>query len=97
MTRTALITGANRGIGLATARQLAEFGYDVLLGSRNLEAGEEAARSLRRLGLAVTATQVDLGTSESIAAVLRGGKQSGRRVDVVINNAGVLYENPSSN
>ena len=94
MTRTALITGANRGIGLATARQLAELGYDVLLGSRNLEAGEEAARSLRRLGLAVTAIQMDLGNAESIAAVLRGVKQSGRRVDVLINNAGVLYEKP---
>lgn len=76
MTRTALITGANRGIGLATARQLAELDYDVLLGSRNLKAGEEAARSLRRLGLAVTAIQVDLSTSESIAAVLRGSNKA---------------------
>jgi len=93
MKRTALITGANRGIGLAAARQLAELGYEVLLGTRNLEAGEEAARSLRRGGLAVIAMQVDLSNQESLEALFRDIKQSGRRVDVLINNAGVLYEN----
>jgi len=92
MKRTVLITGANRGIGLATARQLAELGHEVLLGARDIEAGEDAARSLRRRGLAVIAQQVDLSKPESMDATLRGIKESGHRVDVLINNAGVLYE-----
>ena len=51
MKRTILVTGANRGIGLAIARQLAELGHSVLLGSRDLSAGKDAAESLLRLGL----------------------------------------------
>lgn len=94
MKRTALITGANRGIGLATARQLAELGYEVLLGSRNMREGEKAAQSLRQQGLDVVPIQVDLNFPETIEAVVQDIIQYDRQVDVLINNAGVLYERP---
>ncbi len=94
MTRTALVTGANRGIGLAIARQLADLGNLVLLGSRDLKAGEDAAQSLRRLKLYVEPLHIDLSGAAMIDAAIMAIEKSGRRVDTLVNNAGVLYEKP---
>jgi NAD(P)-dependent dehydrogenase (short-subunit alcohol dehydrogenase family) len=94
MQPTVLVTGANRGIGLAIARELAALGNAVLLGSRDAQAGEDAARSLRRLGLALVPIQVDLTVAASIDAALNSIHQSGPAVDVLVNNAGVLHEKP---
>jgi NAD(P)-dependent dehydrogenase (short-subunit alcohol dehydrogenase family) len=94
MKRTVLVTGANRGVGLAIARQLAELGDSVWLGSRDIEAGEEAAESLRRLGLDVSPVQVDLTSAATIDAAVDTISGSGRAVDVLVNNAGVLHESP---
>ena len=68
MKRTALVTGANRGIGLAIARRLAEQGNSVILGSRGLKAGENVADSLRRLGLDVAPVHLDLTDPAAIGA-----------------------------
>jgi NAD(P)-dependent dehydrogenase (short-subunit alcohol dehydrogenase family) len=92
MKRTVLVTGANRGIGLAIARELAELGHSVLLGSRDLGAGEDAASSLRRLGLDIVPIQVDLTRAATIDAAIDDIGRSGRSVDVLVNNAGVLHE-----
>ena len=94
MKRTVLVSGANRGIGLAIARQLAELGNSVLLGSRDLQAGEEASKSLRRLGLDVAPVHVDLTVSATINAAINDIAQSGRQLDILVNNAGVLHEKP---
>jgi len=94
MKRTVLVTGANRGIGLAIARRLAESGNSVLLGSRDLKAGEIAARSLRRPELDIEAVHMDLGDAAAIDAALRNIEKSGRQVDILVNNAGVLHEKP---
>jgi NAD(P)-dependent dehydrogenase (short-subunit alcohol dehydrogenase family) len=94
MKRTVLVSGANRGIGLAIARQLAELGNSVLLGSRDLKAGEEASKSLRRLGLDVAPVHVDLTVSATINAAINDIAQSGRQLDILVNNAGVLHEKP---
>jgi NAD(P)-dependent dehydrogenase (short-subunit alcohol dehydrogenase family) len=94
MTKTVLITGANRGIGLAIARQLAELGNSVLLGSRDFKAGEDAAKSLRRPGLDVEPVQIDLTAAATIDAAIKDIKKSGRHVDTLVNNAGVLQEKP---
>lgn len=94
MQRTALITGANRGIGLAIARQLAERGDLVLLGSRDLKAGEEAARSLRRPELDIEPVHMDLADATAIDTALKGIDKLGYRVDILVNNAGVLYVKP---
>ena len=95
--RTALVTGANRGIGLAVARQLAKLGHSVLLGSRDLKSGEEAAQSLRRPGLDIEPIHIDLTDAATIDAALNNIKKSGRHVDALVNNAGVLHEKPATN
>jgi NAD(P)-dependent dehydrogenase (short-subunit alcohol dehydrogenase family) len=92
MKRTALVTGANRGIGLAIARGLAESGMAVLLGARDLHAGEEAAASLTELGLDARPVRMDLSDPATLDAALAGFEQSGVDIDVLVNNAGVLHE-----
>jgi NAD(P)-dependent dehydrogenase (short-subunit alcohol dehydrogenase family) len=92
MKRTVLVTGANRGIGLAVARQLAELGNTVLLGSRDLNAGEDAAKSLRRLGLDVAPIHVDLTDPGTIDAAINHIAEAGYQLDVLVNNAGVLHD-----
>jgi NAD(P)-dependent dehydrogenase (short-subunit alcohol dehydrogenase family) len=94
MKRTVLVTGANRGIGLAIARRLAELGNSVLLGSRDLKAGESAAESLRRLGLDAQAVHVDLTVTAAIDAAINDLGNSGRQIDALVNNAGILHEKP---
>ena len=94
MKRTVLVTGANRGIGLAIARQLADPGRAVLLGSRELKEGQAVAKSLRRPELDIEAAHVDLTNAESIDAALSQIQASGRHIDVLVNNAGVLHEKP---
>lgn len=58
--KVALITGANKGIGFETARQLAQQGYRVLLGARDLAKGQEAASQLKAEGLDVEPIRVDI-------------------------------------
>jgi NAD(P)-dependent dehydrogenase (short-subunit alcohol dehydrogenase family) len=94
MKRTVLVTGANRGIGLAIARRLAEIGNSVLLGSRDLKAGEAAAEFICRPELDIEAAHMDLGDAAALDAALRKIEKSGRQVDILVNNAGVLHEKP---
>lgn len=92
MKRTALVTGANRGIGFAITRQLAELGNSVLLGSRDLKAGEAATKSLCRDKLDIEPVHIDLADPAGIDAALNNMDKSGRQVDILVNNAGVLHE-----
>lgn len=94
MKRTALVTGANRGLGFAIAHKLAELGNSVYLGSRDMKAGEEAAASLRQKGLDVVPLQVDLASGASLDSAIGSIGKSGRSVDVLVNNAGILHERP---
>lgn len=94
MKRTVLVTGGNRGIGMAIARKLAELGNLVFIGSRDLKAGESAADSLRRNGLDVSPVRLDLASPATIDAAVASLEKSGRSVDVLVNNAGVLHEKP---
>lgn len=76
-----LVTGGNRGIGLAIVEGLATQGYDVLLGARDVQAGEAAAKSV-----GATALQLDVADPESIEHAVKAAGD----VDVLVNNAGVL-------
>lgn len=92
--RTALVTGANRGIGLAIAQGLARLGHFVILGARDLKAGQEAAAALRRNGWNAEAVRLDLCDAGSIESAIRETEASGRRIEILVNNAGVLHEKP---
>ena len=85
---TALVTGANRGIGFEVCRQLARGGMRVLLGARDPHKGEAAARALIGEGLDVAPVALDVTDPASIAAL----GEALASVDVLINNAGVDYD-----
>ncbi|OON67866.1 SDR family oxidoreductase [Hymenobacter sp. CRA2] len=89
--KTALITGANKSIGLETARQLLQQGYYVYLGSRDLQKGQQAAEQLQAEGLTeVEPLQIDVADPASIAAARQTLGQKTEVLDVLINNAGIL-------
>ncbi|MBV6657148.1 MAG: SDR family NAD(P)-dependent oxidoreductase [Devosiaceae bacterium] len=88
MARTALVTGGNRGIGLAIVEGLARDGLEVILGARDKAKGDEAAEALQRThGLRVEVLELDVGDPASIESV---APTVADRVDVLVNNAGIL-------
>lgn len=90
----ALVSGANRGLGLAITRQLAATGMTVLLGSRELALGQRAARLLQGEGegVDVTAVQLDVTRQADVDAVAAFIDRTYGRLDVLVNNAGAYYD-----
>jgi NAD(P)-dependent dehydrogenase (short-subunit alcohol dehydrogenase family) len=86
-----LITGANRGIGLEIARSLGAAGIAVVVGSRDLNAGQDAARAL---GPDVQAEQLDVSDPDSVDACERRLVEAGVDVDILVNNAGQYTTTP---
>ena len=88
--KTALITGANKGIGLEAAKQLLQEGFYLYIGSRDLQNGRQAVEGLKSEGLdKVEAVQLDVTDDESVkTARAEIGKQT-EVLDVLINNAGI--------
>jgi NAD(P)-dependent dehydrogenase (short-subunit alcohol dehydrogenase family) len=85
--RVALVSGGNRGIGREVARQLAELGYSVVIGSRDPARGNEVAGEL---GGHVTALQLDVTDPESIERCIGAIRDEFGRLDVLVNNAGII-------
>lgn len=88
----AIVTGANRGIGLEVVRQLAHKGMTVILGARDPQKGEMAAANLTNEGLHVLPRQLDVTDPESISRLAADLDQEFGRLDVLVNNAGILYD-----
>ncbi|MEO1131604.1 MAG: SDR family oxidoreductase [Cyanobacteria bacterium J06639_1] len=94
--RVAVVTGANRGIGLETCRQLAEVGLQVILTSRNEAQGREACDRLRDDGLKVAYHPLDVTDDASIQTLSDTLKRTYGRLDVLINNAAIHIDNALS-
>ena len=94
--RIAVVTGANRGIGFETCRQLARRGMKVILAARDEARGRAAADALRREGLDVGFGRLDVADPESVAAFAGFMQKEHGRVDVLMNNAGIMLEKHDS-
>ena len=90
--RLALVTGANRGIGLEIVRQLARRGLNVVLASRDLAKGEAAAARLALEGVEVPVIAIDVTDGESVRAGVADVLSRFGRIDVLVNNAAILKE-----
>jgi NAD(P)-dependent dehydrogenase (short-subunit alcohol dehydrogenase family) len=86
--RVAVVTGANTGLGFETARVLAERGASVVLAVRDIEKGKQAAN---RMTGEVTVQELDLTSLESVRAAAADLRAAHQRIDLLINNAGVMY------
>ncbi len=90
--RIAIVTGANRGLGFETARQLAQRGFRVYLTARRREDAQAAAATLVAEGLDVVPGVVDVSSDDSVDAFAREVIDELPRIDVLVNNAGAIFE-----
>ena len=90
--RIALVTGANKGIGLATARRLARECGHVIVAARNTEAGQQATDRLSREGFSVSHLTMDVTDPASVRAAAADVSERFGHLDVLVNNAGILPE-----
>ncbi|HEX4980206.1 MAG TPA: SDR family NAD(P)-dependent oxidoreductase [Ilumatobacteraceae bacterium] len=91
--RLAVVTGANTGLGLETARALAASGASVVLAVRNLDKGKAAAAAITadHPGAEVVVQLLDLSSLDSVRAAAEGLRVAHAQIDLLINNAGVMY------
>lgn len=92
--KTVLITGASSGIGEATARGLAGAGHRVLLGARRTERLAALSEELRATGASVAHRELDVTSLDSVRAFAAAGVEEYGRIDVLVNNAGVMPLSP---
>ena len=90
--KIALITGANKGIGLETARQLGKQGITVLTGARDEAKSGQAAETLRKEGLDAHGIVIDVNDAGSIQKAAAGIERDHGRLDILVNNAGVMLD-----
>ena len=90
--KIALITGANKGIGLETARQLAKQGITVLAGARDEAKANAAAAELSKEGLEVHGIVIDVNDESSIQKAAAQIERDYGRLDILVNNAGVMLD-----
>jgi NAD(P)-dependent dehydrogenase (short-subunit alcohol dehydrogenase family) len=88
----ALVTGANRGIGLELVRQLAVDGFTAVLGARDPDKGAAATEALRAQGLDVVSMRLDVADDDSVAALASELERELGALDVLVNNAAIHYD-----
>lgn len=90
--KIALVTGANRGIGLEVSRQLATLGFKVYMGMRNPDTNKNLTDDLLAKGLQVVPVKLDVTKTADVRQVQTLIKENENRIDVLVNNAGVFLE-----
>lgn len=94
--KIALVTGANRGIGLEVCRQLGEKDFQVILTSRDRDKGQAAVNDLRERGLTIVYHQLDITKLESIVQLEVFLREEVGRLDALVNNAGIYIDHQDS-
>jgi NAD(P)-dependent dehydrogenase (short-subunit alcohol dehydrogenase family) len=90
--KTALITGANKGIGHEVARQLAAKGFHVFVGARNAKAGRKAAEEISKKRCKATFLEIDVSDNDSVTKAAREFSNIEDHLDVLVNNAGIVAD-----
>src|SRR5215813_9816425 len=90
--KTALVTGANKGIGHEVARQLAAKGFHVFVGARNAKAGRKAADEIAKQGGKATFLEVDVTDNDRVTTAAREFSNIVEHLDVLVNNAGIIVD-----
>jgi NAD(P)-dependent dehydrogenase (short-subunit alcohol dehydrogenase family) len=90
--KTALITGANKGIGYEVARQLAGKGFHVFIGARNRDAGRKAAEEIAKQAASATFLEIDVADHASVTAAANEFAKAADHLDVLVNNAGIIVD-----
>ena len=91
--RTALITGASRGIGLAIARKFAQQGCNLIITGRDEKSLQKVSRELLRLKIRVLAVRCDVRDPHSVDTLFRSIRREFPRLDILVNNAGIAHPN----
>jgi NAD(P)-dependent dehydrogenase (short-subunit alcohol dehydrogenase family) len=94
--KTALVTGANKGIGYEVARHLAGKGFQVFIGARNRDAGRKAADDIAKKGGQATFLEIDVVDKASVTAAAREFTKAADHLDVLVNNAGIIVDGDNS-
>jgi NAD(P)-dependent dehydrogenase (short-subunit alcohol dehydrogenase family) len=92
--KTALVTGANRGIGFEIARQLAEQGITVLAGARSDKKAQAAGAAFAEIGVTVVPVVLDIAAAKRMPAILAEIERRHGPIDVLVNNAAILIDGP---
>lgn len=95
--KVALITGANRGLGLDTARKLGQQGITVLVAARELAKSEAAAATLKKEGIDARAIKLDVNNPADYAAAAKSIEKDFGVLDILVNNAGIFLDNRGPN
>ena len=90
--KTAVITGANKGIGYEVARQLAEKGFQVFVGARNRNAGHKAVDQIAKKNGKAIFLEIDVADDASVIAATREFAKAADHLDVLVNNAGIIVD-----
>lgn len=93
--KTALVTGAARGLGRAISLALANAGADLALGLRDVKSGGGLAREIEKLGRKAVPLQMDMSKMDQIAAAIKDAAERFGHLDILVNNAGIAPENPA--
>lgn len=94
--KIALVTGANRGLGFETCKQLSQKGLKVILSARDQVKGEFAAKTLADKGLDVTFYKLDVTDKKNIIDIYNEIEREFSRLDILVNNAAILYDSNQS-